>query len=126
MMNLNQMTNTLIQKLNLNPDQQEKLNQSIQKANELLNSTSSPEEAIRKANIDNSFLEKIKGYLNNPMYSFVLPLIGINKQQALEKIESLQNTFTKNSVSNDLTKSLPETGVGNDLDKFKRGLNFIK
>ena len=60
------------------------------------------------------------------MYSFVLPLIGINKQQALEKIESLQNTFTKNSVSNDLTKSLPETGVGNDLDKFKRGLNFIK
>lgn len=60
------------------------------------------------------------------MYSFVLPLIGINRQQALEKIESLQNAFQTSNVSNDLTKSLPETRVGNDLDKFKRGLNFIK
>ena len=85
-------------------------------------------DALDKANVDVGFLNKVKGYLNNPMYSFLLPMIGINKLVALQKIESfekmLKGEITDNP--NDSTPSLPQSSKGDDLERFKRGLNSFK
>lgn len=85
-------------------------------------------DALDKANVDVGFLNQVKGYLNNPMYSFLLPMIGINKQVALQKIESLEKML-KGEITdnpNDSTPSLPKSSKGDDLERFKRGLNSFK
>lgn len=90
-----------------------------------------PLEALTKANVDPSFLEKIKGYLNNPLYSLLLPMIGINKKVALQKIEELERMIngesqpSTNSSINSSQFSAP-MGQADDLDRFKRGLNSFK
>lgn len=95
----------------------------------MLNSVNNPMEALDKANVDVGFLQKVKEYLNNPMYSFLLPMIGINKQVALQKIESLEKMMTGQSAdtqTNDLKTSLPQSSQGDDLERFKKGLKSFK
>ena len=130
-MDMNQLKTNIMSKMNLNPAQQQSLNQSIEKAQEMLNSVNNPLEALTKANVDPSFLEKIKGYLNNPLYSLLLPMIGINKKVALQKIEELERMINgesqplTNSSINSSQSSAP-MGQADDLDRFKRGLNSFK
>lgn len=124
-MNMNQITNLLTQKLNLNKDQQTNLSQSIEKAREILNSVNNPTEALSKANVDPSFLNNIRGYLNNPMASMILPMIGLNKSVVLQKIDTLERMMNKDRVaipSNDSNKSSPYVGGGDDLERFRRGI----
>lgn len=84
-------------------------------------------DALAKANVDINFIEKLKNYLNNPMYSVVLPLVGINKQEALKKLNSLESMMKNNSTnSNEFIKSPVETEQTDDLEKFKRGLKSFK
>lgn len=130
-MNMNQIANTVMNKMNLNPMQQQALNNSIEKAKEMLNSVNNPQEALKKANFDPSFLKTIKGYLNNPMYSLLLPMIGIDKKMALQKIGELERML--NEGQNSLTNSSPissqqsaEKGIADDLERYKRGLNSFK
>ncbi len=95
----------------------------------MLNSVNNPMEALDKANVDVGFLQKVKEYLNNPMYSFLLPMIGINKQVALQKIESLEKMMAGQSAdtqTNDLKTSLPQSSQGDDLERFKKGLKSFK
>lgn len=95
----------------------------------MLNSVNNPMEALDKANVDIGFLQKVKEYLNNPMYSFLLPMIGINKQVALQKIESLEKMMAGKSAdtqTNDLKTSLPQSSQGDDLERFKKGLKSFK
>lgn len=88
-----------------------------------------PTDALAKANIDPSFFEKVKGYLNNPMYSFLLPMIGIDKNVALEKINSLEQMLSKDRAikkPNEFMQSLPQPSNGDDLERFRKGLNSFK
>lgn len=88
-----------------------------------------PTDALAKANIDPSFFEKVKGYLNNPMYSFLLPMIGIDKNVALEKINSLEQMLSKDRAikkPNEFMQSLPQPSKGDDLERFRKGLNSFK
>lgn len=132
MMNVNQIANMLTQKFNLNPNQQTNLTQSIEKARTLLNSVNNPTDALSKANIDQGFLEKIKGYLNNPMYSFLLPIIGIDKKVALQKIDSLEQMLNNNQTNNPMTfpnesqQSSFLMSQNDDLERFRKGLNSFK
>ena len=130
-MNMNQIAYLLTQKFNLNQNQQSNLSQSIEKARTLLNSVNNPTEALSKANIDPGFLEKIKGYLNNPMYSFLLPMIGIDKKVALQKIDSLEQMLNNQSTnpttySNESQTSSFPTSQNDDLERFRKGLNSFK
>lgn len=97
----------------------------------MLNSVNNPQEALKKANFDPSFLKTIRGYLNNPMYSLLLPMIGIDKKIALQKIDELERMM--NEGQNSLTNSIPissnssaEKGFADDLERYKRGLNSFK
>ena len=95
----------------------------------MLNSVNNPMEALDKANVDIGFLQKVKEYLNNPMYSFLLPMIGINKQVALQKIESLEKMMSgeKPEIQPiDSKTSLPQSSQGDDLERFKKGLKSFK
>lgn len=96
----------------------------------MLNSVNNPIDSLNKANVDPSFLKTVKGYLTNPMFSFLLPMIGIDKNIALKKIDELEQMISNQStdVSVAPTSSQPSSqwGQGDDLERFKRGLNSFK
>lgn len=104
------------------------MNQSIEKAREILNSVNNPTEALSKANVDPSFLSKVREYLNNPMYSFLLPIIGIDKKVALQKIDSLEQMLGKDKTTNIPNESTQSSQIvgGDDLERFKKGLKSFK
>ena len=52
---------------NLNQNQQNKLSQSINKAKEALNLVNNPLDSLVKNNVSIEFLDKLKGYINNPL-----------------------------------------------------------
>lgn len=115
--------------MNLNQDQQNQLTKSIDKARELLNSVNNPQEAISKANIDVAFLDKLKGYINNPLYSMFLPLLGLNKNIALQKINLLEKTLKgeiDNPSSDRFNQVSAQQGQADDLERFRKGLNSFK
>jgi hypothetical protein len=117
----------MAQKLNMNQTQQNSLNQSIEKAREILNSVNNPTDALQKANVDPGFLSKVREYINNPMYSLLLPMIGIDKNVALQKLDSLEKMLGKDKTINITNESTQSSQVGgDDLERFKRGLKAFK
>ena len=111
-MNIEQVAKTIVQKMNLNPTQQNSLMQSIEKANALINSTNNPIEALKKENVDPKFLGKVREWLNTPAYSLFLPMLGVNKKVALEKLDSLEklignnNSFDVDNIDNSLDNNV--------------------
>ena len=86
-------------------------------------------DALTKANFDPSFLRTIKGYLNSPMASIFLPLMGIDKKVALEKINSLEQMASKDraiQTPSEFIGTSSNVSRGDDLERFKRGLNSFK
>lgn len=94
----------------------------------MLNSVNNPTDALQKANVDPKFLGKVKEYLNNPMYSLLLPILGIDKEVALQKIDSLEKMLGKDKTHNNPIESTqPSQFVGGDeLERFRKGLNSFK
>ena len=128
-MNMNQIANALTRNLKLNPTQESNLTQSIAKAKEILNSVSNPTDALAKANVDPSFFGKVREYLNNPMYSFLLPMLGIDKKVALQKLDSLEKMMSTDrtaSFPNESIQSSPKLSPSDDLERFRKGLNSFK
>ena len=128
-MNMNQIANLLTKNLKLNPTQENNLTQSIEKAKEILNSVSNPTEALAKANVDPNFFGKVKEYLNNPMYSFLLPMLGINKKVAMEKLDSLEKMMSTDRTASfpyESTQSSPKSSPSDDLERFRKGLKSFK
>ena len=128
-MNVDQIANIIAQKMHMNPTQRNNLTQSIEKAREMLNSVDNPMDALTKANFDPSFLKTVKGYLNSPMASIFLPLMGIDKKVALEKINSLEQMSSKDraiQTPNGFIESSSNVSRGDDLERFKRGLNSFR
>ena len=124
---MNQIANMLTQKLQLNNEQQGSLNESIEKAKNILNSVNNPVDALKQENVSPEFLKKVKGYINNPIYGFLLPILGINKNVALQKIDSLEKMLSNNSNSN-VNYNQPSVNgkQSDDLDRFRKGLNNLK
>lgn len=93
----------------------------------MINSVSNPAEALNNANVDVGFIQKIKGYLNNPMYSFILPLIGIDKQTALQKLDSLEATMQGRQPQgfNEQSSSAFQSGV-DELERYRNGIKSFK
>lgn len=88
-----------------------------------------PTDALKKANIDPSFFNKIRSYLNNPVYSVFLPMIGLDKNIALEKINSLEQMMGKDRAIQSPKEFMiqsPNKSQFDDLDRFKRGLKSFK
>lgn len=95
----------------------------------MLNSVNNPTEALNKANVDAGFITKIRGYLNNPMYSMFLPMLGINKSVALQKLDSLEKMLkgeNNNPTANEFNQVSAQQGQADDLERFRKGLNSFK
>lgn len=94
----------------------------------MLNSVNNPKEALTKANVDPGFLSKLKSYLNNPMYSLLLPAIGIDKKVALEKLDSLEKMMSTDKTNISPTESNQSSSFmsGDDLERYRKGLNSFK
>jgi hypothetical protein len=65
------------------------------------------------------------------MYSFLLPMIGIDKKVALQKIDSLEQMLNNQSTnlttySNESQTSSFPTSQNDDLERFRKGLNSFK
>lgn len=65
------------------------------------------------------------------MYSFLLPMIGIDKKVALQKIDSLEqmlNNQTNNPMTlpNESQQSSLPMSQNDDLERFRKGLNSFK
>lgn len=103
------------------------MNQSIEKAREILNSVNNPTDALAKANFDPNFLGQIRQYLNNPMSNILLPMIGIDKKTALQKLDSLEKMMSTDKTNNLPNESNKSSSVGDDdLERFRKGLNSFK
>lgn len=84
-----------------------------------------PKEALIRANVDRSFLDKLKSLANNPMAKFFLPKIGLSKQGVLQKLNELEQEMD-NIPDNSNPNSSGSKGLTDDLDKYKKGLKSFK
>lgn len=84
-----------------------------------------PKEALIKANIDRSFLAKLKSYINSPMAKFIIPMVGLNKQTALQKLNELERELD-DTPEDSQPSSSGSKGFTDDLDKYKKGLKSFK
>jgi hypothetical protein len=75
-----------------------------------------------------NFLSKIRGYLNNPMYGMVISMLGINREIALQKLDTLEQMMGKDKTTSSFngSKQSLSSSQGNDLERFKRGLKSLK
>ena len=127
----------IIQAATLKGANSNKLTESISKAKELLDSVNRPEESLSKINIDPGFIQTLRSYIDNPMFSWIFPMLKRSKEEVkrgLDKAEEyLQNkkrstnefeTFTPNVlVSNDSGRN---NIVDNELEKFRKALSQLK
>lgn len=114
-----------------------KLTESIAKAKEILESVNKPEESLSKINIDPGFIQSIRSYVDNPMFSWIFPLLKHSKEEVkrgLDKAEEyLQSKKQSSNEFNSITPNVLTTNnsvgnniVDNELEKFKRALSQLK
>jgi len=63
------------------------------------------------------------------MYGFLLPMLGINKQVAMQKLDSLEKMMSTDrtaSFPNESIQSSPTMSPSDDLDRFRKGLKSFK
>lgn len=95
-----------------------------------MNLARNPIETLAKNNVSVEFLDNLKAYINNPVYSWIFKLLKLDKDTALRGIETAKNyLINNNSVSKEtnhqLSNNINSTST-DDLDKFKRGLKRLK
>lgn len=115
----------------MNAQQQSQLMESISKAREILDGSNVPSEALEKAGITTDFIQKVRGYLNNPLSSFILPVLGVDKKTAMTKLNEIESIIGKNNSSmNESMQMTPKPSAtlnqAGGLEKFKRGIRFLK
>ena len=110
-----------------------KLTESINKAKELLDSVNKPEESLSKINIDPEFIQSIRSYIDNPLFSWIFPILKKNKEEvkrgldAAERyIQNKQSLKEDSFTSNIVPSGLVGNTVDNELDQFKKALSQLK
>lgn len=109
-------TNMIINMLKgLFPNQSNKIQEAINKAQEVMNTCNNPQEALSKAGVSGDFLQGLKGSLSNPIASGLLAKMGLDKTSASTILDNLSNQ-----------KSTQITQPEDDLSRLKQGLNKLK
>lgn len=91
-----------------------KLSNAFDIASEIMSAANNPQEALNKAGITQEDLSAIEKHLNNPMASFILGPLGVNKTEALQVIKQLKGN------------SQAEQSPVSELDDLERALRSIK
>lgn len=109
-----------------------KLTESIGKAKELLDSVNRPEESLSKINIDPEFIKSLRSYVDNPMFSWIFPILKKNKEEVKRGLDAAENYLLSKQSSNNFTpnnnsvQNVVANECDNELDKFKKALSQLK
>lgn len=109
-----------------------KLTESINKAKELLDSVNKPEESLSKINIDPEFIKSLRSYVDNPMFSWIFPILKKNKEEVKRGLDAAENYLLSKQSSNNFTpnnnsvQNVVANECDNELDKFKKALSQLK
>lgn len=104
--------------IGLNPQQQQKLDNAIAKAKEVMSNNSSPLEALKQAGVNTDFIVKIANSLDNPIAKTVLDVTGLDKNEVSGTLHQLTNA-NDNRVPN------APSEVDSDVEKYKRALTRL-
>ncbi len=75
----------------LGSQKSQKISEAFDSVQTLLNNSSSPQEAFKKANLSPEMLQQIKGYLNNPMAGMILKPLGLDVMETRAMLDQLQS-----------------------------------
>lgn len=109
-----------------------KLTESINKAKELLDSVNKPEESLSKINIDPEFIKSLRSYVDNPMFSWIFPILKKNKEEVKRGLDAAENYLLSKQSLNNFTpnnnsvQNVVANECDNELDKFKKALSQLK
>lgn len=103
----------------MKPQTVQKLRQAYDLANNIINSSSSPQEALQKAGVSRKDIEDSKRYLNNPLSNFILGKIGGNKGDVSSDISKIESLF-------DTGYSQTEQAPVGELEALQKTLQSLK
>ena len=113
-----------------------KLTESISRAKELLDSVNRPEESLSKINIDPGFIQTIRSYVDNPMFSWIFPMLKRSKEEVKRGLDRAEEYLNKKRSSNEFENFTPNVLTSNDsvgnnivdneLEKFRKALSQLK
>lgn len=103
----------------MKPQTYQRLKQAYELANNIMNSSSSPEEALKKAGVGRGDIEAAKGYLNNPFTNMILEKVGGNKDAIFTDLDKVQSIF-------DTGYSTTEQAPVGELEALQKTLQRLK
>lgn len=98
----------------MSPDKVNNLAKAFDATSNIMTAANNPQEALQKAGITGADINKIEGYLNNPMAGFMLKALGVDTTEAKRVIDQL--------------KGQPQTEQApvSELDALEQTLKSIK
>lgn len=98
----------------MSPDKVNNLARAFDTTSNIMNMANNPQEALQKAGVTSADINKIEGYLNNPMAGLMLKSLGVDTTEAKRVIDQL--------------KGQPQTEQApvSELDALERTLKSIK
>jgi hypothetical protein len=93
------------------------LSQAYDVASQIMSSSSSPQDALKKANVSPAVINKLQGLLANPLASSVLKPLGLDVAETKAMLEQLQ-----------ATPPAPTNGTpqGSELQELQKTLEKLK
>lgn len=101
----------------MRPEKVQKLKQAYELANNIMSSSGSPEEALKKAGVTRKDIESAKGYLNNPISNIILGKLGSDKNSFSEDLNKLENIFGYSHA---------EQAPAGELEELQKTLQSLK
>lgn len=103
----------------MRPQTYQRLKQAYELASNIMNSASSPEEALKKAGVGRGDIEAAKKYLNNPFSNLILEKVGGNKDAIVNDLDKVQSIF-------DTGYSNTEQAPVGELEALQKTLQRLK
>lgn len=114
-----------------------KLTESINKARELLDSVNKPEETLSKINITPEFIQTIRSYVDNPMFSWIFPILKHSKEEVKRGLDRAEEYLKKKQIASvddnyfNTNTTYQSSNVNNnsvdiELERFRKALSQIK
>ena len=103
----------------MRPQTVQKIKQAYDLANNIMNSSRNPQEALQKAGVSRKDIENAKSYLNNPISNFILGRVGGDKGAISEDLNRIESIF-------DTGYSQTEQAPVGELEALQRTLQGLK
>lgn len=100
----------------ISPQKLQALSEAYDATSGIMSMASSPQDALIKAGITNSDLDKIKKMLNNPLAGVILKPLGLDVNQTRQMLDNITLTYDSSS----------KTTQGDELEALQKSLAQLK